>query len=95
MGVDVEMKKELGPFIPKPIREAKQIEKIVIPDVDDNLNYVFEAIRLSKKMIDNSASYRFCWVSGPYFGIWFKAKFKKLRYCRIFLFHSQRLHTCY
>ena len=53
MGVDVEMKKELGPFIPKPIREAKQIEKIVIPDVDDNLNYVFEAIRLSKQMIDN------------------------------------------
>lgn len=53
MGVDVEMRKELGPFIPKPIREAKQIEKIVIPDVDDNLNYVFEAIRLSKKMIDN------------------------------------------
>ena len=53
MGVDVEMRKELGPFIPKPIREAKQIEKIVIPDVDDNLNYVFEAIRLSKQMIDN------------------------------------------
>ena len=53
MGVDVEMRKELGPFIPKPIREAKQIEKIVIPDVDDNLNYVFEAIRLSKEMIDN------------------------------------------
>ena len=53
MGVDVEMRKELGPLIPKPIREAKQIEKIVIPDVDDNLNYVFEAIRLSKQMIDN------------------------------------------
>ena len=53
MGVYVEMRKELGPFIPKPIREAKQIEKIVIPDVDDNLNYVFEAIRLSKQMIDN------------------------------------------
>lgn len=53
MGVDVEMRKELGPFMPKPIREAKQIEKIVIPDVDDNLNYVFEAIRLSKQMIDN------------------------------------------
>ena len=53
MGVDVEMRKELGPFIPKPIREAKQIEKIVMPDVDDNLNYVFEAIRLSKQMIDN------------------------------------------
>jgi uroporphyrinogen decarboxylase len=53
MGVDVEMRKELGPFIPKPIREAKQIEKIVIPDVDDNINYVFEAIRLSKQMIDN------------------------------------------
>ena len=53
MGVDVEMRKELGPFIPKPIREVNQIEKIVIPDVDDNLNYVFEAIRLSKQMIDN------------------------------------------
>ena len=49
MGIDVEMKPDFGPFLPNPIQHPKQVKSIFVPDIEDSLNYVLEAIKLTKK----------------------------------------------
>ncbi|MBX7152276.1 uroporphyrinogen decarboxylase [bacterium] len=41
-----------GPRFPTPIRSASAIEKLPIPDPSDKLNYVLDAIRLTKKRLE-------------------------------------------
>lgn len=53
MGIEVLMKENFGPFLPNPIRTAQDVEKVVVPDVQQSLGYVFEAIKLTKEMLDN------------------------------------------
>ena len=53
MGMDFEMKPNVGPWLEKPIRTAEQIKAIQIPDVEETLHYVFEAIKLTKKELNN------------------------------------------
>ena len=44
MDIPVEMKDGVGPWIPNPIRDAAAVDRVVVPDVDDRLHYVFDAI---------------------------------------------------
>lgn len=53
MNIEVEMKNGVGPWLPSPIRTQKDLDRVVVPDVKDSLNYVFEAIDLTKKVLDN------------------------------------------
>ena len=53
MGIDVEMKDGLGPWLPNPIRSVKDVKKVVVPDVSDRLSYVMEAIQLTKAKLNN------------------------------------------
>jgi len=53
MGIDVEMKNSIGPWIETPIRNQSQLKKIIIPDIEDSLGYVLEAIKLSKKELND------------------------------------------
>ena len=48
MGMEVQLVESKGPFLPEPIRTAADLDRILIPDVEDRLSYVFEAIRLTK-----------------------------------------------
>lgn len=53
MDIEVIMKENLGPFIPKPIRSQKEVDAIQIPDVNIELGYVMEAIKMTKEMLNN------------------------------------------
>ncbi|UUC46171.1 uroporphyrinogen decarboxylase [Flavobacterium cerinum] len=53
MGIDVELKDNIGPIIPNPIRSAADVEKVYIPDVQESLGYVMDAIKLTKEMLNN------------------------------------------
>ena len=53
MGIHVEMKEGIGPWLPDPIRSKQQVEAIEVPDIDETLNYVMQAITLTKERLDN------------------------------------------
>lgn len=53
MGIDFEMKQNIGPWLENPIRTPKEVKNIPVPDVEETLNYVFEAIKLTKKELNN------------------------------------------
>lgn len=53
MDIEVIMKENTGPFIPKPIRSQKDVDAIQIPDVNVELGYVMEAIKMTKEMLNN------------------------------------------
>ncbi|TDQ32684.1 uroporphyrinogen decarboxylase [Zeaxanthinibacter enoshimensis] len=53
MNIEVEMKPNFGPYLPNPIRTAKDVEQVIIPDTEESLGYVMEAIKLTKEKLDN------------------------------------------
>lgn len=53
MGIHVELKDNLGPQIPNPIRNMDDVNKVYIPDVHETLGYVFDAIKLTKQMLND------------------------------------------
>lgn len=53
MGIEVELKDNIGPFLPNPIRSAADVERVYIPDIQDTLGYVMDAIKLTKEMLNN------------------------------------------
>lgn len=52
MNIEVQMKEGIGPWIPEPIRNAKDAEKLIIPDVSENLKYVMDAIKMTKEKLN-------------------------------------------
>jgi uroporphyrinogen decarboxylase len=52
MGMEVQMVESKGPLLPDPIKQASDLDKLVIPDVNESLGYVFDALRLTKKTLD-------------------------------------------
>lgn len=53
LGIEVQMVPGKGPYLPDPIREEKDLDRLVKPDVYDSLGYVYEAIKLTKKELNN------------------------------------------
>ncbi len=53
MGIDFKMKESVGPWLDNPIRTAQQVEDVVVPDVNDTLGYVFDAIEMTLEKLDN------------------------------------------
>ena len=51
MGIEIEMKEQVGPFLPHPIRSEADIERVEIPDVSHALGYVMDGIRLTKERL--------------------------------------------
>jgi uroporphyrinogen decarboxylase len=54
MGMEVQMVEGKGPFLPQTIKSTSDLEKIFIPDVSETLGYVFDAIKLTKKELNES-----------------------------------------
>src|SRR5687767_2762283 len=52
MGMEVQMVESKGPWLPDPITRESDLDKIHVPDVNDTLGYVFDALRLTKKNLD-------------------------------------------
>ena len=53
MNIEVEMKANFGPYLPQPIREAKDLDRVIVPDIQDSLGYVMDAIAMTKEMLAN------------------------------------------
>lgn len=51
MGIDVEMKPGVGPWLPEPIQSASDVNRVVVPDVHETLGYVLEAITLTNEKL--------------------------------------------
>ena len=49
MGLEVQLVESKGPILPEPIRTRDDFKRITVPDVNDTLQYVFDAITLIKK----------------------------------------------
>lgn len=53
MNVPFEMKAGVGPWLENPIRTAGDVDKVVVPDVEQELGYVMDAIRMTKHELDD------------------------------------------
>lgn len=53
MQIEVEMRPGIGPWLPNPIRDKKAVDQVVVPNVYEELNYVLEAIKMTKKELNN------------------------------------------
>lgn len=52
MGLEVQLVEHQGPLLPDPVKKATDLQRVSIPDVQEKLGYVFEAIRLIKKELN-------------------------------------------
>lgn len=52
MGLEVEMIEGKGPLLPAPVKNQKDLARLHLPDVEESLGYVFDALRLTKKTLD-------------------------------------------
>ena len=53
MGLSVEMKPGVGPWLDDPVRTAKDVEKLRSGNVNDELQYVFDALKITKKGLND------------------------------------------
>lgn len=53
MNIPFEMKPGVGPWLDKPIRTTKAVEQTIIPDIDETLGYVMEAIKMTKQELND------------------------------------------
>jgi len=52
MGMEVNFPDNTGPVLPHPIRSAADLACLQVPDIQDRLQYVFSAIRLTRQRLD-------------------------------------------
>lgn len=53
MDIEVEMKPNFGPYLPNPIRTAKDLEGVGEPHIGERLGYVMEAVAMTKEMLED------------------------------------------
>ena len=53
MGLEVQLIENKGPYLPDPVRSAADLTRVNIPEVEESLGYVFDAIRLTKQELNN------------------------------------------
>lgn len=54
MNIEVQMKPDFGPYLPSPIRTPKDVASVIIPQIEETLGYVLEAITLTKEKLNNT-----------------------------------------
>lgn len=53
MNIEVEMKPGVGPWLPNPVNTEKRVKASIVPDVDETLSYVFDAIKMTKQALND------------------------------------------
>ena len=53
MGLEVQLIESKGPFLPDPVRTEADLQRLSIPDVQEKLQYVFDAMGLIKKELND------------------------------------------
>lgn len=54
MGLNFEMKENIGPWLENPIREKSDFDRIEAKGTSEKLSYVFDAVKLTKKELNDS-----------------------------------------
>ncbi len=54
LGMNFTMPEGIGPFLADPIRTLQDVENLIDPDVEEALGYVYDAMDITKKELDNS-----------------------------------------
>lgn len=52
MGLEVELIENKGPVLPQPVQQENDFKRITVPDVNDKLHYVFDAIKMIKQELN-------------------------------------------
>ncbi|MEO2063436.1 MAG: uroporphyrinogen decarboxylase [Christiangramia sp.] len=52
MGIHIEMQPGKGPVVPQPINTPEKVEQVIVPDVQEELDYVYQAIKLTKQELN-------------------------------------------
>ena len=52
MGLEVQLIESKGPFLPDPIKTMNDLKRVRVPDVDETLGYVFDAIKMIKRELN-------------------------------------------
>jgi len=53
MNIEVEMKPGVGPWLPEPIRKPSDLDRVIVPDIQDSLGYVMDAIDMTLEKLDS------------------------------------------
>jgi uroporphyrinogen decarboxylase len=53
MGMRLEFSDKEGPIISEPIRSKSAVERLIIPDVDEDLSFILETIKILRKELEN------------------------------------------
>ena len=53
MGIEVEMKNGVGPWLPNPVRSIEAVGQVTVPDIDESLGYVLDAIKMTKHALND------------------------------------------
>ncbi|MDT0645545.1 uroporphyrinogen decarboxylase [Zunongwangia sp. F260] len=53
MNIEVEMKPGVGPWLPNPVRTTEGVNQVNVPDVHEELQYVFDAIKMTKQELND------------------------------------------
>ena len=53
MNIEVEMKPNFGPYLPNPVRDQKGVDNVIVPDVNIELDYVMQAIKATKELLND------------------------------------------
>ena len=53
MNIEVEMRDGIGPYIPHPINSKAALDQVILPDVEEHLVYVFDAVRMTKSALND------------------------------------------
>jgi uroporphyrinogen decarboxylase len=65
MGVDVELVENVGPVIDRPIRTAADVERLRVPEPEESVPFILEAVRLTRaELPEERAVVGFC--GGPF-----------------------------
>jgi uroporphyrinogen decarboxylase len=52
MGVEVELVENVGPVIEEPIRRAADVERLTVPEPEESVTFVLEAVRLVREALE-------------------------------------------
>lgn len=53
MNIEVEMKPGVGPWLPNPVRTKADLKRVIVPDIQDSLGYVMDAIKMTKEKLND------------------------------------------
>ncbi len=53
MNIEVQMKPGFGPYLPDPVNSQQRVDQVTLPDVHEELGYVMDAIKMTKKELND------------------------------------------